>query len=867
MEATIEPRTRFTWSLLPFLLLAALGAETIQVAIDQHSFSRPIAGGPGPADFSECLESLKMSPDSISRFIGVTVGPEMLQVTCTLSVPARSECADRLLTNGADDYSGLVRGVFGSMSVNSRPIEPDQFLLRPIHTSPSEQVTELSFRRVMTGKDVSSLTFDRSAATVSPHRDSLCLALDGVRPRSVLPRPTALTDTSIAYSSDILRERPYVWIGLSLPPSSIPSGDNRSLLHRAERVFNRSPLLTMLVLLGRIMPIVLLLVATRARTADGRLQALSAALCLVIGVGALARVLADIPFYSGLGGTLSRWVAQRLESIGFAIWRQPLLGYGAKYAFVAVVGFLLGDPRGTTKGRWRGVTGRLGVVLVLAIPVILFLTVVGSGGIPRYLLALLVMSIGLLIWWGATEALYHSLHGQPMTPSRLLIVLGTPVALAGLDRFIPSGVLTGLLWILISSFLGYTVLRGILSLGPEIGGLTAFRGKRTWLVALAAAVPIGPLLRSRGSLGGVYHAGTVTAVMDLAVVAAYLVWLTTAFSILRERGKDGIGIKSSLMWAGIIAGASILVPPHPEWLGLPITYLAGTVFLTALFLRRVDGAGEVQGTTLERDARRRALDDELTMKRKQAALRKYRRACLDRLQKGELTIDEYDRNLEGIATEVGRLRPSQRYQSGLGVGPKGSSWANGMHGAAYGFVLGAPWIIVGVIRVFAENSDWLYPQTMFLFNLALAGVPWVGMGFILGYFFPLIPGHNGVSKGLMLGASIILSSLPMTALSSTSLTDSQAAITWSIQVLCHCLAIGLIAFDHYSLQQFASGEWGSIFEYLGMPAVGVAISTVGVAVGGAIVALLSDRASALVIQAIKFAVPILSSTPGAPPAP
>jgi hypothetical protein len=226
--------------------------------------------------------------------------------------------------------------------------------------------------------------------------------------------------------------------------------------------------------------------------------------------------------------------------------------------------------------------------------------------------------------------------------------------------------------------------------------------------------------------------------------------------------------------------------------------------------------------------------------------------------------EELDRRRDEART-LGTGGPAPRPREVLAWAPLPTAWANGVHGARYAALLAAPWIAIGMAGLLGSGSGWLYPHWIFAYNVALTVGKWLAFGFVLGYFFPYLPGRTGLAKGLAVAAAATAPFLVTAGATWSSASDWRVPVVWTAQVLVHCAALGLVAFDYATLRRGSDRDWRVLFDVYGLPAMSLFVSSVAVAVGTAVTTLVSSQVAGLLGAALKYAIPPLVA--GQPPAP
>jgi len=320
--------------------------------------------------------------------------------------------------------------------------------------------------------------------------------------------------------------------------------------------------------------------------------------------------------------------------------------------------------------------------------------------------------------------------------------------------------------------------------------------------------------------------------------------------------------------------ATVLYSPRITWLFLPVTFLLGWWSLERILVRRLDQPHLAR--PYDSKQLPRLLATVIDLNAALHAVRGHRRKQLVAMLKGDLDFETYEREREARLAKLESLRQQAKLEDRnaedlvLSFAPHDSAWANGVHGAKWALFFSLPWFFLGSADLFrAPASQTPYPLWSFGDDIVLLALKWVTIGFLLGYFFPYLRGQSGLAKALYLFVSLTLPTLPLAALLNSTANDWQATLFWYLQTLIHCMLLGLFAFDNVVLRQGGQRDWRLLFEVHGLPAIGLSLSTLAVAIGTAITTLLTTQIPGLVGLALRFALPQVdwpssSGGPGSP---
>jgi len=379
------------------------------------------------------------------------------------------------------------------------------------------------------------------------------------------------------------------------------------------------------------------------------------------------------------------------------------------------------------------------------------------------------------------------------------------------------------------------------------------------LAALLIAAPFTSLTRFDASFLSATSLGNLAVFLDPYILP---IWVFGVVAILYADGRTGLWVSDRARLLGLLAATTVLFAPSAGWFGLPVTFLLGWLVLGRILVRTLD-AETLRGWVEQLSGKRSWLiDSALDRNAAEQALRGYRRKQFSSLLAGEVDFDKYEKKLDVHLekTEAVRTRTQLNGQDAatlaLSMPPFSDAWRNGLHGACYASLFALPWVVLGFADFLGTTSSSTpNPLLDLFFDLIMLLLRWTAVGFVLGYFFPYLRGRSGLAKGLYLCLGLILPTLPLAVIWNSSTRSWQPTLFLFLQTFIHCVLLGLFAFDLKALRQGGQRDWRLLFEIHGLPAVGVTLSSLAVAIGTAIATLLTTQISGLVGAALRVVLP------------
>lgn len=429
-------------------------------------------------------------------------------------------------------------------------------------------------------------------------------------------------------------------------------------------------------------------------------------------------------------------------------------------------------------------------------------------------------------------------------------------------------------WFMLTGLLGTALALALVRVATRMNFRAGCRKKlskvaRRWGIVLLFLLvfPLYKLYRPDGSLA---HSASM---MNLAIYLdnfVPLVWLMGVVWLLYYGGRQSSQLSAPIRLAAILVISSVLFSPTSQWLYIPVRFLVGWLLLNSSI--RLSGYWDkpkpVEAWDKPQSLYEMALSNRpvwlekiATIRAADSALRDYRKELVGQLTKGELTTSQFGHLYQARQSELDTYQRETRVQSyllkdvALVFGPYPTAWQNAWHGAKFGLLLGLPWIVL-FLKDFLGAS--VYPPYHPLLNYAqtilIVTLRWVLVGFALGYFYPYLRGKNGLQKGFGLFLVVVLPSLPLAAIYNENAADWQALLLWALEMFTHCMLLGLIAFDYWTLRQ-EKRDWQALFDVHGFTYLGVSVSTILAAIATAIVTLLTTQTTSLISASLKFLLP------------
>jgi hypothetical protein len=350
-----------------------------------------------------------------------------------------------------------------------------------------------------------------------------------------------------------------------------------------------------------------------------------------------------------------------------------------------------------------------------------------------------------------------------------------------------------------------------------------------------------------------------------------LVWILVDYLRTTSEENDWLNLPESAREAGILLALSMFYSPTTRWKYIPISFIVGYVVLRLWLLpeKQFDRSvfSKVKAGMITMIDRVIAFNDA------ERALKTLKKELLTKLGKGEIEPLLYTNKLQQQANTVNALKQEltvhKRFAKHLvlAFGPGDSAWENGKKVALYSLLFSIPWWLLylrDLVKAPATFEGYLILDL--LTRIILFVLPWLSYGFIFGYFYPHIRGHNGIQKGLVLFLTIVVPDLIWTALALPLDQDNWLSFGfWVLQIFVHAMLLGMIAGD-FAVMRANGFRWSQLLEFYRLSSLSAWASSVILALAAAAGTLITSGATQIITTAFKY-VSVTQEAPSPTPTP
>jgi hypothetical protein len=873
------------------VMISAIGllaiASLLGIGIDALLSSRGLRLTPKPEreESLPCYTTRTLA--QAQRQVKIMAGPKELALQLNLTLPRDAPCVHQAFSGELRSSLGkFVSATFGDVYLEGQQLKTEDLNLAAFRESGQSTVLiQIERRYQLNGPVTLFATRHRSEKPASD--ELLAILQPGVSVETIIPVPDIRTPEMLSIRTTQSRSLDN-WV-LTLAPSrdlagpAEAAGDTGSsaapplretrqeFLGRFGTIKPFPVLASLLSSLHYVLPLLLAFLWIRnARNASiGIFDAATGSMLLFYASFYILRSLQDVADSkpcSKIRDFVADWIQNDLHlhtvrGDHFPIATSVILGI----AIPVLITTFVKRPPGKTLRRGRRLAWGVLLLVAGASAASGLIAILGSPAQPGIGLLLLILADALLLYASLLALIFQALCAAPpaLAPVCALVTAFLKVLHSALYDVPKSA-----LWLVATCLLGAFLIRSLFAVF-SIAAQT-FLDRPAWFdrkaVRLAAAsiLLLTALPLPSPSFEDLSYVGSFS-VSNLAFFLlpwVLPIWLTGGLAFLYKEGKDRLELSHAAHALGLLALSTMLFSPRIYWFYLPVTFLLGWLTLDRVLVRErsedsIPGLSEIL-------TRKRPLLFEAILDRNVAdqAVRSYRRKKLESLLSGELDFDTYEKEYDARLAKAESIR--QRAMEGkqdasdlaLALAPHATAWANGIYGALFGALFGLPWIYFGLASLL-HNSAVRSPHPLLDLgsDVVLLILRWATAGFLLGYFFPYIRGRSGLTKGFYLFLALTIPTIPLAVIQNTTAEELQPFLFLYLQTFIHCMLLGLFAFDLAALRQAGFRDWRFLFELHGLPALGISLSSLAVAIGAAITTLLSSQLSSLVGAALRVALP------------
>lgn len=366
---------------------------------------------------------------------------------------------------------------------------------------------------------------------------------------------------------------------------------------------------------------------------------------------------------------------------------------------------------------------------------------------------------------------------------------------------------------------------------PQLGLLGLVR--KHWQFAILVLAGLAVLALPQAHLFGVAAVrldgwALYTLVGWLARVLL-LLFAVAVLAELRQLGRDRSAAfgQDAQLWAALLAVA-VLFSPFNRVLYLPLPLIVGyLLFRHWLMLDASTAPMQRRRRILLRVSRKQLVGNAIT---KGVLLRNLPNGLGRKPKRGaEDSGDDGPPTESQILQNWRRIRVTRQAQElGMALGPRDTPWASGWLLAKYALLVSLPWTLLYYLPhgLGPSLDHQRYVPVAALGLLAINLVQWPVLGFVLGYFYPVIRGSNGLWKGLSLALVYIVPFL-LVDLAYDAVGERVywgPVVLWLLQVFVSSVAVGFLAeLRTLTDQEFSWRELPVLHNFGGLAAWGSSI--------------------------------------------
>ena len=335
-----------------------------------------------------------------------------------------------------------------------------------------------------------------------------------------------------------------------------------------------------------------------------------------------------------------------------------------------------------------------------------------------------------------------------------------------------------------------------------------------------------------------------------------LAWFLVSFLHRASAEHDWLALPDSARDAGVFLALFLFYSPTTHWNYIPVSFIVG-YFLLQFWLLPKKQFDRSFLSDIKSDLKK-LIERVIAFNDAERALKMLKKELLIKLGKGDLEPQQYADKLSAQIKAVDTYRQDLKVRNQfakdyvLALAPGKSAWENGYKTAYYSLLFSLPWSLLylrDIVRAQVPSESYLLLDLVT--NLLFFLLAWLSYGFIFGYFYPYIPGKNGIRKGVVMFVIIVVPELIGTALTrSVDGANWPSFAFWSLQIFVHTMLLGITS-DLFIMRS-EGFKWSHLLDFYRLTSLSAWASSVILAVAGAASALISWGATEILTSAFKY---------------
>lgn len=351
-----------------------------------------------------------------------------------------------------------------------------------------------------------------------------------------------------------------------------------------------------------------------------------------------------------------------------------------------------------------------------------------------------------------------------------------------------------------------------------------------------------------------------TALIHMAMWAVLRLWILTSviYFLLWLKKNEPIGSEINLDHRIAVTCIVLIVfnwNSNNGWLGV-LTRIGVAYFLVRYWLLATRTVRWPRRNVASMIAR--AIADIRLTNEIRRVQRIFLKSIAEKFGKLEIALPEYISR----ASEIGEYVDARSFRSlharghavlALNRGSLRTPWQRGLSGAIMASLVSFPWVANYILSLW-NQTVLLFPAnaviqfTSVIFDLA----QWPVLGFLFMYFYPQLRGRNGMQKGFVIGVTLLLPAIFGGLMSENFGKNEWLGVAyWSMQVLICCMTVG-VGLGDIAVLRLSGKRWQSLIEIYNIGTLAAWVSTLTLAIAGALTAALAGGASQIVGETLKL---------------
>jgi hypothetical protein len=347
----------------------------------------------------------------------------------------------------------------------------------------------------------------------------------------------------------------------------------------------------------------------------------------------------------------------------------------------------------------------------------------------------------------------------------------------------------------------------------------------------------------------------------------FVLALALALMLYEEavRRRPGILLDQPVLEAGVVLFSAFVINSLLIWLYIPVPFLVGLVIAWWFLFRPVQpqSARQSLDEAIVKTGQNREVyvDDALDQVTASASFKAIQKSMDKDFEASKLTPETYEATLKsyreyyGDKLEFIQVAPGFNSRQVVFSFLETDRWDSTIRMMKVGAWLALVPLVVAIYGFMGQQGAvYPYPVITLAVFLISAVASWLLYAFFFGYFYDHLRGENGLEKGMVMFAGLVLPFLVYRVINAQTISEMNSFIQWALQIFLFCSLLGILV-GEYRLIRRRGQPLRDLLALHNLPVLSVYLSGVVAALVPAVIAVITGRLGEWVTFFINYVIP------------